>query len=477
MTQDEPQDAAQAEAVRPMPHKDVYSGWLGETVNALAPTTEADPVAILATLISAFSVMVGPNPRVPVLDDRHPVLIWPLILGHTGVGRKGMSYGVARKLMLHADPDFYAESVTSGLSSGEGLIAAVADAEDEGFDPGGKKLLVVETEYSVTMARAGREGNTLGGVLRQAWEGDNLRTMTRSSVRATSPHIGILAHITPGEFRLRVKSAEMAGGTYNRFLPIYSERMHEIPLGDGASKELISRAADNLIIKVKKARDTGDIGLTAAAKEYWRDVVYSALSASTARDGAVAQFTARATAYCRRLAAVYALADGQRVVDEQSLEAAYQLVNYSRMTAAYVLGAGTGDPNLDKLIVALVNARPDGLTRTQIANDVFAKHLSKAQLDDLMAKLVTVPGATRSTRPTGGRPVEVWTLPAEKAAKAEKASPPAETASANAADLVRSKGGADLIRTNSAAMAEGETAAQTANYASSASSAERTVTR
>lgn len=391
----------------PSPDRAVYQGWLGRVSLALTETSEADPVAVLATLMAVFGVMVGSGPFSQISDDRHPALIWPLILGHTGIGRKGTSLGVAMRLVKAASAPFASENVTSGLSSGEGLIAAVAD-EDEG-EAGGKLRLVIETEYSVTMRRSAREGNTLSGVLRQAWEGDDLATLTRASLHATAPHIGILAHITPGEFRMCATGADMAGGTYNRFLPVYSERSKEIPDGDGAPDDLIAAHALTLREQVKQARDLRRVPLNENAREYWAEVVYPALSGGGPTDGPVAQFTARATPYARRAAMLYALADGATAVDEPHLQAAYALVNYARATAAHVLGTGTGDARLDKLIVALDTAGAQGLTRTQISGLNSGK-LTKPQLDDLLAKAEALPGVTRTQRRGNGRPTDVWTL-------------------------------------------------------------------
>jgi hypothetical protein len=406
-------EATQSPAARPVirtgpsPDPAVYKGWLGETSVTLTETSEADPVAVLATLMAFFGVMVGRGPYAQISDDRHPALLWPLILGHTGIGRKGTSLGVAARLVKAAMPEFASENVTSGLSSGEGLIAAVADGDDEPF--GGKARLVIETEYSVTMRRSGREGNTLSGVLRQAWEGDDLSTLTKASVHATAPHIGILAHITPGEFRLSATGADMAGGTYNRFLPIYSERSKEIPDGEGAPEDLVNNHAAVLRELVKQARDVRKVPLTDAARAYWADVVYGALSGAQPTDGTLAQFTARATPYARRAAMLYALGDGAAEVDVTHLASAYALIGYSRATAAHVLGGGTGDVRLDKILVALDTAGAAGITRSDVSRLLSGK-LNAAQLDELLARVEALPGVTRTQRQSAGRTADVWTL-------------------------------------------------------------------
>lgn len=419
-------EATQSPVVRPVvrtgpsPDPAVYKGWLGETSVTLTETSEADPVAVLVTLMAFLGVMAGPGPYAQISDDRHPALLWPLILGHTGIGRKGTSLGVTARLVKAAMPEFASENVTSGLSSGEGLIAAVADEDDAAS--GGKARLVIETEYSVTMQRANREGNSLSGVLRQAWEGDDLRTLTKDLVHATAPHIGILAHITPGEFRMRASGADMAGGTYNRFLPVYSERSKEIPDGEGAPEDLVNNHALTLRELVKKARDVRKVPLTTAARDYWAEVVYGALSGAQPTDGTVAQFTARATPYARRAAMLYALGDGAAEVDVAHLAAAHALIGYSYATAAYVLGGGTGDVRLDKILVALDAAGAAGVTRSDVSRLLSGK-LTAPQLDELLTRVEALPGVTRTQRRGNGRPTDVWTLTGAKEANLAKEAP------------------------------------------------------
>src|SRR4029453_2896452 len=121
--------------------------------------------------------------------------------------------------------------LTSGLSSGEGLIWAVRDpiekqqpikeggrvvdyqlvTEDAGVTD--KRLLVIESELASTLKVMAREGNTLSPVMRQAWDGHDLRTLTKSSsARATAPHISIIGHITRDELRRYLEATEAANG-------------------------------------------------------------------------------------------------------------------------------------------------------------------------------------------------------------------------------------------------------------------------
>ena len=73
--------------------------------------------------------------------------------------------------------------MVSGLSSGEGLIAQVADPDPD--EPGGdaidKRKLVVEPEFAQVMKVLAREGNTLSPVVRDAWDGKTLQTINKNS--------------------------------------------------------------------------------------------------------------------------------------------------------------------------------------------------------------------------------------------------------------------------------------------------------
>jgi hypothetical protein len=155
-------------------------------------------------LLAVFGATLGPGPHIMVGNKRHRAVINPLIVGRTNNGAKGTSLDAVeavRKVQL----DWFDEFTTSGLSSAEGLIELVRDPSgdpgDDNYDPGvdDKRLLVKESEYRSVLARCRREGNTLGMTLRQAFDGENLRTLTRkhNKLTTTDPHIVVIGHITP----------------------------------------------------------------------------------------------------------------------------------------------------------------------------------------------------------------------------------------------------------------------------------------
>lgn len=382
----------------------MYVGLLGEMVEVAKPTTEADPVGVYASLLSSVGVLVGTNPHVRVGNTKHPLLVWPLLFGRTGSGRKGEAGQTARVFLSQTTPDYELLSV-SGLSSGEGLIERIRDPEDA-EDSGGtmdKRLLVIEPEFASVMARAKREASTLGYVLRDAWDGGRLSVLTRRAYGTTLSHVGIIGHITPKEFKARLAEADMSGGTYNRFLPVYVERSKRLPIPEGVDDMVVSGLAERLREAIQGARDIRRVQLDREATELWTAELYDEMTEADDEDQAWTEFARRAAPYCLRIAAVHAVLDGRSLISKADLTAAGALARYSVASARYVLGPHR-DPRFDRIVRSLDAAGNRGLTRTQVS-ELFSRNLSKRKLDELLAAVVA-DGRYRETKePTGGRPV------------------------------------------------------------------------
>ena len=197
-----------------------YHGLAGEIVGALAPCTEADPVAILAQLLVAFGAAVGRGAFFQVEATRHHPHEFVILVGDSAKSRKGSSWDHVQRVIAKADPTLAARTLT-GLSTGEGLIWAVRDSA--GSDPGtsDQRLLVIEPEFASVLKQTTRDINTLSPVLRSAWDGRPLALLTRTSpARATDAHISVIGHITATELRHHTSTVELANGFLNRLLLI-----------------------------------------------------------------------------------------------------------------------------------------------------------------------------------------------------------------------------------------------------------------
>ena len=192
-----------------------WHGLAGDVVRMLAPHTEADPHAVLVTLLVAFGNAVGRGPGFTAEGDFHGSNLYAVIVGDTSKGRKGTSWGRVRQLVEAADPEWSQERIMGGLSSGEGVVSQVRDQitkmvaekvkgkatghyieEVEDFGVSDKRLLVVEGEFAQALRVMRREGNTLSPTLRNLWDrGDSASLTKKSTERTTGALVSILGHI------------------------------------------------------------------------------------------------------------------------------------------------------------------------------------------------------------------------------------------------------------------------------------------
>jgi hypothetical protein len=403
----EAKEAKEAPPDVPVAAPEIYTGILGDITHAAAPGTEADPVGILGSLLAMAGVAVGTVPHVQVGNDRHPLLIWPLLFGSTGSGRKGGATQTGAVFARAACPDF-GDYATSGLSSGEGLVERIRDSDGKD-DPGvaDKRLIAIETEFGTVMARAARDGSTLAEVCRQAWNGEALSVLNRKRLNASWSHVGIIGHIAPKDFRRRLAAADLAAGTYNRYLPLYVERSRRLPIPEGADLAVVNRLGGELGKKITAAKPVTRLQLDGEATALWCDELYDELTAPDDEDAAWAEFMRRAAPYCLRIAGLYAVLDGRRLIGKADLTAAGALVRYSAASARYVLATQPRDPRLARLTREITAAGETGLTRTQISA-LFGRNLPGAALGDLLDEL-TGSGSYEVIRTeTSGRPVETY---------------------------------------------------------------------
>jgi Protein of unknown function (DUF3987) len=262
----EPGDDGSPIAARNWPdlQPDVYQGVCGQIVNAIMPHTEADPAAVTASLLAAVGCMAGRSPHALAGNDQHPARIWPLICGPTADGAKGTSWSAVRPVIAAAAPFFLPEHLEGGIVSGEGVIELVRDQtgddpDDKNFDEGvpDKRLLIVEPEFASVLAKGARQGSSLMQILREAWDGSTLRSAARKSnkLRATDPHITVIGHVTPGEFRAKLTAGEVDGGTVNRLLMVLSRRSKELPDGGNLPDDVRDRCAGLIAEALKAARN------------------------------------------------------------------------------------------------------------------------------------------------------------------------------------------------------------------------------
>ena len=384
------------------PIEDAWLGLAGDFVKIVEPHTESDPIAILVQFLTVFGSMVGRSPHFMVEATRHGMNLFTVLVGPTGRARKGTSYDLAVRPFDVINPTFR-KCRKSGLSSGEGLIAAVKnDSSNDG------RLLVTESEFAKVLRIAAREGNTLSPLLRQAWDGGDLSTLTKTPDIAIDPHISIIGHVTRDDLRANLDDNEAANGFGNRFLWCCARRSKKLPLGGKLHEVDFGKFHQRLKETVDFAQKVEQMSFEPDAARIW-EAIYDELTEGPS--GLLGAIIGRAEAQVVRLACVYALLDKSRSIAPYHLRAAHALWKYSERSAASIFGTGLGDRVADTMLAALKDAGAEGMTSTEIST-ILGRNVNLSRLNRAFSMLVAG-GRVVSTKDAAagkGRPPTRWFL-------------------------------------------------------------------
>jgi hypothetical protein len=273
-------------------------GLAGEVVRLYEPHTEADSVALLVSFLSEVGALVGRAPHLYLDGGYHPLLFWPVLVGKSSKSRKGTADRRIDALCRLIDSSWTRGESRGTLSSGEGHAYAVRDAQhkeepvkqngkptgemqticiDSGVED--KRLLLVQSEFGAVLRVMERDGNSLSGVLRDAWDGKDLIPMTKANrVKATEPHIGIVGHVTKDELILNLNSTEASNGFGNRFAWFVVKRSKELPFHSSPDHGATYDLSQRIHARIQTARTIMAFSLSALAREAWK-ALYHDLSA------------------------------------------------------------------------------------------------------------------------------------------------------------------------------------------------------
>lgn len=374
-------------------------GLAGELLDLYEESTEADPAGLLMTFLVMFGSAAGPNVYAVADGAQHPARLFLLLVGNTSRARKGTTEAVARYVMKMAAPAWHGR-VVSGLSSGEGLIAAVRDDGEAEVD---RRLYVSEAEFARVLRASGRDGSTLSQTIRESWDTGDLAVLTRKDpLKATGAHISLVGHITSDELESQLGSGEVLNGFGNRFLFACVRRSKRLPEGADVAQERLEAFASDISARLDSARQRRlkRLKRSGEARSEWERFYHGV---DDDRDGLFGAITARAEAQVLRLSVVYALLDASEAIEVEHLRAALAVWRYSEASCRYLFGNRTGSVIAERLLSAIRDAGEDGLDGTQ-QRRVFAGHINTNDLmaarDQLEAKGLIV----TEIIDTGGRP-------------------------------------------------------------------------
>jgi hypothetical protein len=250
----------------------------------------------------------------------------------------------------------------------------------------------------------GREGNSLSGVVRQAWDDGNLSTLTRNNpLRASGAHISIIGHTTKDELIRSLSATEQCNGFGNRFLWLLAKRSKALPHGAALPQEITKSLAEQVEKAVAFAQNAGRISRDNRANEMWETIYYLL---SEGRTGLAGGLLNRAEAQVLRLSLIYALMDCSSAIRVEHLQAATALWDYCQASVQYVFGTKTGNQYADRITEALRESDAGSLTDDDIGR-LFGGHRTREK-DLALDLLLRLGKVTKEKKQTQGRPVTIW---------------------------------------------------------------------
>lgn len=373
--------------------KEAFYGLAGQLVKIAAPTTEACPETLLVQLLVCFGSAVGRHPWLNLGGYQH-TNEFSMVVGATGLGRKGTSYRVIEDFMQIIAPAWAQNCIEPGFQTGEAMLDAIRDDKTillksgknkfvKGNDD--KRLLLMEQEFARLAGVSSRSGNPLSANLRLAFDSP----LTLSSKSKTNPdtvtksHVSVITHVTPAELMRVLNHVEVQNGFINRFIFVESRPVDRIP----RAKTPDWSKYPNLSGKFKKTLDRSRLF---NGEMDWSDEVipvYDKWYMSYNRPGgSVGDILARTETHVCKLAMIYALLDCCIQIKPEHFAAALAVCDYSEQSARRIFGNTTGNQTADKIIKVLQMAGGK-LTRTEVSNSLH-HNTCAADLDEAFAVLV-----------------------------------------------------------------------------------------
>ncbi len=403
-----------------------FDDAIGRYVVAIEELTEADPVAIYFQALVAFGSMLGRTAHGLLGNTRQYGNLFVAIVGSSALARKGTSLDEARALFQGLDPEWDRKQNFYGMSSGEGVIEVIRDdrvdsstgAVTAGMQD--KRALWTEIEFGATLARMNREGATLSGIVRSAFDGAPLGSMSKGQpARASSPHISIIAHATMrclGDLRAR----DRENGLSNRFVWICCRRRGEIAFPTPLPPTELRRHRVAIIEALEWAaaqwgpsndrsgEPQGEpVVFSAASRKVWPQIYHDLLQIDP---GPFGEFLVRGPTIVFRMALLKAVLDRSMRITPTHLGAALNLWRYAEASARYLFSPARGADSRQSsaLLEKITAAGARGLTRRDISRVVFRSHKPVEEVQTILDSYTASGLLKRLAEQVQGRTVIRW---------------------------------------------------------------------
>jgi hypothetical protein len=391
--------------------EEAFHGIAGRVCSILEKENETCREALLAQVLVGFGNLAGDGART---EEENYLNEFTLIVGATSTARKGTSLRSALNHLQSIEPD-WSRAVRACPPTGEGIVWHLRDPrklKGDKTDPGvnEKRALLRVEEFSKVMSSIAK-GGTLSQRLRECWDHHNpLENLTKvDPIRASNTHVSLIAHSTPSEFASCVRTTDVRNGLINRFLIVGARGVKAVP----RPKPIDWTAHPEIVKELRgiaaKFRVPTKIGFTSRAAAAWDSWYIDYRKQKLTFPVAFSELVGRAEAHVKRLAAIYAVLDGRKAIDEIHLNAAWAFWRYCSDSIQWAFPADENQiivpahepfaaKRANKILDAL-RAHPEGLRRTEIYRDVFGCNLAQDKIQEALQMLLEARAI--SERPEG----------------------------------------------------------------------------
>ena len=412
-----------------------YLGILGDVVNILDHSTESDKQSNYLTLLSFIGLLIGPNTAIEAAIG-HPELM-TLLVGDTSTARKGTSWKVSYNQVLKPvmkelgyDDEEIAAFMINGVSSGEGLVSL--------FDPpvsaGAPKAANIQkfvklSEFAMFLDTSKRQGNNVSIILRDFYDNEDVEVPTARvrALKAISPHLALLAHITPDEFADKFDQREATYGVLNRFFPMAVTGSKILPIERSTFPAgVLTGEIVEIARLIEEAQRHRDVRFTHDGADRYNEIRRQELDwAEQQGEVFIVKATSRVTDYVGKIAHIMAAMDfrsysdltredsrtGRSIITAEHVDTAYKWCLRSRETVRWIFDDDDLTINEANVIQALRAADNQQLGRTEIRAKALNNKAKPSYLNKLAKDLSAKGWIEVDQKPSPKKkPTQVWTL-------------------------------------------------------------------
>jgi hypothetical protein len=357
-------------------------GLAGKIVKKISPHTETHPAALLMHILARYGNIIGRTAYFLIEDTHHYANEFFAAVGGTSDARKGTANNRIAKVFERLDPDWERERCMSGFGSGEGLIKRIAEQGDVADESdreitvqfSDSRVFIREEELSSILTISARDGNTLGQVLRNAWDGKDLENNTvKGTLIARNPHVSAIGDITMSELKKLLSDVAKHNGSANRWAFMFVERTRLIP--ESTMKFDWSMEREQLREAIKFGKSRRRMFRTEAARVLWARRYKTIIEGAS---GEIADIAKRGPAHIARWSMIFALLECSDHIESEHLKAALSLWDYSLRSLHHIFNQFTATEQQQRIIDFVKQRNSSSLT--DIREQLFHRNLTKQEI-------------------------------------------------------------------------------------------------